>query len=153
MDSYQKNRLDDDSHFGEQDKFDGRLSLLWEVSDDVDVSLSLHSGRDKSGQVAYEHLATLDADDKSIEPCAEVAAGDRAEGNCINLRNYFDPDNNPYHGDYSRRGRLDNKSRGGALEVNGELSGLTFTSVTGYEYFERYQPALNLNNLERVCNT
>ena len=140
LDSYQKNRSDDDSHFGEQDKFDGRLSFLWEVSDDVDVSLSMHSGRDKSGQVAYEHLATLDADDLNVDPCPEVAAGDRAEGPCVNLGGYFDPDNNPYHGDYNSKGRLDNKSRGGSLEVNGEFSGLTLTSVTGYEHFERYQP-------------
>ncbi len=140
LDSYQKNRLDDDSHFGEQDKFDGRFSFLWEVSDDVDVSLSMHSGRDKSGQVAYEHLATIDKDNPTVDPCPEVAAGDRAEGSCINKGGYYDPDNNPYHGDYSTKGRLDNKFRGGSLEINGEFSGLTFTSVTGYEYFERYQP-------------
>lgn len=140
LDSYQKNRLNDDSHFGEQDKFDGRLSLLWEMSDDIEVLLSMHSGRDKSGQVAYEHLATLDADTRSIEPCAPVAAGDRAEGACTNIRGYFDPDDNPYHGDYSIDDMLNNKSQGGSLEVNWLLSDLTLTSITGYEFFKRYQP-------------
>lgn len=138
-DSYQKNRANRDDNIGEQERLAYRLSLLWE-QEGFDALLNIHGGKDESGQVALEHLASFDAT-TFAEPCAPVAAGNRAEGACVNAAGYFDPDSDPYEGDYSvSNGGTDNDSLGFGLTMNFELSeSLTLTSVTGYDEYERDQ--------------
>jgi len=138
--SYQTNRLDEDGNYGKQDQLDGRLTLLWEPNDDMDLTVSLRSGYDRSGLVAPEHLATFDAT-TFAEPCTPVAGGDRSEGACTNAQGYFDADGDPYEGDYSvLDDRLRNSSKGASIELNWYLADFTFTSITGYDSFTRYQP-------------
>jgi iron complex outermembrane receptor protein len=138
-DSYMQNRRHPDSSIGEKDRLAYRLSLAWE-QDGFDALLNIHGGKDESSQVALEHVASFDAT-TFAEPCAPVAAGQRAEGPCINAGGYFDADGNPYSGDYSvEGGGVDNEGNGFGLVMNWTLANdMTLTSVTGYDEFERRQ--------------
>jgi len=139
-DPYQTNRVDPNDDIGEKDRNSYRFSLLWESNDQFDALLNIHGGTDNSANIAVEHLATLDAT-TFAEPCAPVAAGNRAEGQCINAAGYFDPDDDPHAGDYSViNGGVDNNEIGVALTMNWYLDdSLTITSVTGYDEFDRLQ--------------
>lgn len=138
-DSYQTNRTHPGDDIGEKDRSSYRLSLLWD-QDDFNALVNIHGGSDKSGQVALEHLASLDAT-TFVEPCGPVAAGNRAEGPCVNAGGYFDPDSDPHAGDYSvAGGGVDNEAFGVGITLNWDLSeSLTLTSVTGYDKYKRRQ--------------
>lgn len=139
-DSYQTNRLHPEDNIGEKDRQAYRLSLLWDNDSTFDALLNIHGGKDGSGQVALEHLGTADAT-TGAEPCGPVALGNRAEGACTSFYGYFDPDQNPHAGDYSvTNGGVDNKAFGIGLTMNWQINDhLTFTSVTGYDEFDRNQ--------------
>jgi iron complex outermembrane receptor protein len=136
---HQINRVNNDDDYGSKDRLFGRLMLAWEPSQDFDLLLELHGGRDKSDPVALEHLSSFDAV-TFAEPCAPVAAGNRAEGVCINAAGYFDPDDDPYAGDYSvTDGGVDNDAWGLSATANWDLGNAVLTSVTGYDSYKRDQ--------------
>lgn len=139
-DSYQTNRLHPKDNIGQKDRQAYRFSLLWDDDNTFNALLNIHGGKDKSGQVALEHLGTADPI-TGTEPCAPVAAGNRAEGECTSFYGYFDPDNDPFAGDYSvTNGGVDNDAFGVGLTMNWQITDtLTLTSVTGYDEFERDQ--------------
>lgn len=139
-DSYQTNRLHSEDNIGEKDRQAYRFSFLWKNSNTFDALLNIHGGKDKSGQTALEHLGTVDPK-TFIEPCAAVAAGNRAEGECTSFYSYFDSDNDPHAGDYSvSDGGVDNDAFGIGLTMNWQVNEhLTITSVTGYDEFDRNQ--------------
>lgn len=139
-DSYQKNRLHPEDNIGEKDRSAYRLSLKWDDESTFSALLNLHGGQDNSGQVALEHLGTVDPV-SFAEPCRSVAAGNRAEGTCTSFYGYFDPDNDPHAGEYSvSNAGVDNDAFGLGLTMDWELSDtLTFTSVTGFDEFNRNQ--------------
>jgi iron complex outermembrane receptor protein len=139
-DSFQTNRLHPDDNIGEKDRQAYRLSLLWDDNDTFDALLNIHGGKDKSGQVALEHLGTVDPI-TGTEPCAPVAVGNRAEGTCTSFYGYFDPDSDPFAGEYSvTNGGVNNDAFGVGLTMNWQITDtLTLTSVTGYDEFERDQ--------------
>ncbi|OUS28258.1 hypothetical protein A9Q99_12040 [Gammaproteobacteria bacterium 45_16_T64] len=137
--SFYDNRAQDDSHYGEENQLDGRISVLWEPTENIELLVNIHGGYNRSGLVAPDHLATYDLGTMS-EPCGPVANGVRDEGACQNLAGYSDSDNDPYGGEYSVDDKLDNEASGGFVELNWYFYGLTFTGLTGYESFKRYQP-------------
>lgn len=139
-DSYQLNRVNDNDEFGSIDRVTGRALLSWAPGSGFDLLFGIHQGRDKSGPTANEHLASVDANTFQ-ELCPSVAAGFRDEGPCINFGGYFDPDDDPYAGDYSVfNGGVDNKSEGLSLLANWRLSDrIALTSVTGFEKYDRKQ--------------
>lgn len=137
---YQTNRLGGDDEYGSKDRTSIRGMLSWEPSENFDALIDIHAGFDKSDPVALEHLASFDAV-TFAEPCAPVAAGMRAEGPCVDAGGYFDPDDDPFSGDYSViDGGVDNKAWGVSATMNWEMyNGLTLTSVTGYDRYFRNQ--------------
>lgn len=136
---YQTNRVGNDDSYGSKDRLAGRAMFLWEPSEDVDVLLDIHGGRDNSDPVALEHLGSVDSTTWT-EPCAPVAAGNRSEGTCINYGAYFDADGDPHSGDYSvTDGGLDNDAWGFSATANWDLGDTILTSVTGYDAFTRNQ--------------
>ncbi|WP_299973096.1 TonB-dependent receptor [uncultured Pseudoteredinibacter sp.] len=139
-DGYQTNRTNNDNEYGGKDRQFARLSLVWDNGETSKVALNLHGGRDTSEAVALEHLSSVDPA-TGEELCAPVAAGNRAEGACTNVFGYFDPDSDPFAGDYSvSDGGVDNSAVGISLTVEHDLNeALSLVSVTGYDRFDRYQ--------------
>lgn len=139
-DGYQTNRTNNDNEYGGKDRQFARLSLVWNNGDSTKVAFDLHGGRDKSEAVALEHLSSFDPA-TGQEPCAPVAAGNRAEGACTNAFGYFDPDSDPFSGDYSvTDGGVDNTAVGASMTIEHDISeSLSLVSVTGYDRFDRNQ--------------
>lgn len=139
-DGYQTNRVNGDDEYGGKSRLFGRLTTEWTPNSNSLVTLELHGGKDQSDAVALEHLSSIDAN-TGAEPCASVAAGIRAEGACTSVLGYFDPDSDPFSGDYSvTNGGVDNTAFGGSLSIEHELNnGIVINSITGYDKFDRRQ--------------
>lgn len=140
-DSYMKDRVHPNSDIGNKDRNAYRLSFLFDNDENFDALLNIHGGNDNSANVALEHIATFDPL-LGVEPCAAVLAGIRGdEAGCTNIFGYFDNDGDPFTGDYSiENGGIDNDAFGVGLTMNWSVGdSMAFTSVTGYDKFNRLQ--------------
>ena len=136
---------------GEVDIFAARAQLLWEPSEDLTVHIKAFGSRDRSEPVYYQHLGTLDATDLAAGTsrfCDAYVEGRFDPVNCVDSLGYSDTDGDPYAGDYTDRPdtpvfagtTLENDNIGLTLRVDKELSNITFTSITGWQSYDRYQP-------------
>lgn len=110
-DGYQTNRLNGQK-VGEIDRTSWRGLLQWQASDDLELLLNVHGGRDKSDVLLVKIDNPFSTED--------------------------DGDTDPYRSGASVDTRMDLELKGLALTANWSISdALTFTSVTGYDEFER----------------
>ncbi len=153
------NRVSGKKH-GEVDIWAARGQLLFEPRDNVDVLFNLHAGKDTSQGSYFQHVGYWNRGANGMSPpaqrfCAAVLQGRLDPANCVDQLQYSDTDGDIYAGDYTARDdityegnplnfdtwNLDNKNVGGSININwGFANGLTLTSISSYEKYDRFQP-------------
>ncbi|ABQ67897.1 TonB-dependent receptor [Rhizorhabdus wittichii RW1] len=123
-------------HIGEQHYTAGRFQLGWEPSDNLNILLEAHGGRTRGDSLEYEHVGVRQPAARTAT-CAPFLAGHRAEGQCVALSGYFDPDNDPYAGDYNDPNSIHTDTYGASATVEWNLPTMTLTAIGGHEYFKR----------------
>lgn len=137
-DPYVENRIGQD--YNELDSNAARGQLQWLVNDKVDVLLSGNYAKNDANVGAWQHQSTKFASD-GLTPTA-LPRDENYWGTCpgCDVFGYVDTDNNPWKGDYDRKGKVRVESEGGALTVNWQPSGdITVTSITAYQKVKRNQ--------------
>ncbi len=153
------NRVSGKKH-GEVDINAWRGQLRFQPSDSLDINVNVHGGQDNSQGSYFQHVGFWNKGATGATPaasrfCAAALSGRRDPSTCVDLLQYSDTDNNIYAGDYTARndisynGRklnfddwnLDNKSLGAGVNLSYEFAnGMTLTSVSAYEKYDRFQP-------------
>lgn len=153
------NRVSGKKH-GEVDINAWRAQLRFQPSDSLDINVNVHGGQDNSQGAYFQHVGFWNKGATGATPaasrfCSAVLRGQRDPANCVDLLQYSDKDNNIYAGDYTARDDLiyngnkinfddwdlDNKNIGGGINLNYEMeNGMTFTSISSYEKYDRFQP-------------
>lgn len=134
---------------GEVDQFMGRVSLVLRPNEDVEVVLRVYSGRDNSDVWPFALIpAGEDTDGNGLpdQLCDEFVRGDvtAAALNClaadpfVSGTSYNDPSGDPYVNNQNALGAHAYRSSGLSAELNWDLGPTTFTSVTGWDDFERH---------------
>jgi iron complex outermembrane receptor protein len=136
-DSWSFNRFTG-NELGKLDQTAIRGQLLWEPSEAFSARLIYSFGDHESEQPLLQHIATRDPNNPGAI-CAPVIAGRRAEGDCVNLLGYFDPDSEPYDGDANLDPTLEIQSDDVSLIMNWDVGDFTVTSITGYNDFTKFQ--------------
>ncbi|WP_169335529.1 TonB-dependent receptor [Dasania marina] len=119
------------------DKLAGRFLINWQPSQDVDVLLNLHAGKDRSGGPVYYHRGLQDPNDVSQE-CAPVQAGKYDPSQCVDVYGYSDTDGDLHKVDIDHEPKQKDDFYGMALSVNWDLGWATVDSITAYENYDRF---------------
>ena len=134
---------------GELDQLMGRGSLLFRPNDDIELLVRVYAGRDDSDVWPWAAIpAGQDTGGDGIpdQICPEFSRGDvdAAAVNCL-ARDPFvsgdtfnDTDGDPYTINQNAIGAHAYRSSGISAELNWDLGTRTFTSVTGWDDFERH---------------
>jgi iron complex outermembrane recepter protein len=153
------NRVSGNDH-GEVDIWAARGQLRFQPNESLDVIVNVHGGKDTSEGAYFQHVGFWNrgANGMTAAPqrfCAAVLQGRRDPANCVDQLQYSDRDNDVYAGDYTARNdlsfngtplnfddwTLDNTNIGGGVHVDYTFAnGLTLTSVSAYESYDRFQP-------------
>lgn len=136
-DGYSFNRTTDKEQ-GKNDLLALRGQLAWQPNENVNFRLMINYGSQESDQPLLQHVGGRDVNDPAVV-CAPVIAGQRAEGPCVDLLGYFDPDDDPFDGDSNVNPNLDIEGTDITGTLNWEFDRLTLTSITGYEMMEKRQ--------------
>jgi iron complex outermembrane recepter protein len=105
----------------------GRVQALWKPSDDFQALLKIDGQRTRSEVGAGEFFGAL--------PNGTAACPGSTR--CTDFLGYFDPDNDPYRGDWSVDPTYDADQLSATLRLEANLGDLTLTSITGYIDFDR----------------
>ncbi len=133
---------------GEIDQFIGRASLLFQPSDDIELLLRGYAGRDDSDVWPFALIPAgedTDGDGLPDRICDEFSRGDvqAAAHNClaadpfVSGTSYNDPSGDAYVNNQNALGAHAYRSRGLSLELDWDMGATSFTSVTGWDDFER----------------
>lgn len=152
---------------GELDQLSARASLLFTPSEDVEVLIQFHGGRDDSDVWPFALIpGGEDTDNDGIpdQLCNDFFVGNvsAAQENCL-ARDPFvsgdtfnDTDGDPYTINQNAIGKHNNKSVGAMVELNWDLGDIQFTSVTGWDDFSRRDeldedagPTVAIDNVRR----
>lgn len=157
---YFDNRVDGDT-VGKTDIVSGRVSLLWEPNEDLDVGLSIHSGTDNGEYYPWDHIGLFDVNAPTADarfPSGQFFGGSgglgfplkcpggdgsgdldrmQASGLCVDRAGYQDNDGDPFEGEYATNQDKDNESSGAVLKIQRDFEDFSLISVTGYESFKR----------------
>lgn len=133
---------------GEVDLTSLRLQFLWEPSEDTSVNLKMFTNRDRSQPVYFEHIGFWTPGAPGTYCGSYAASGKPDPSECVDVLGYSDTDNDPYAGDYTNRpdtpinsnAVLENDGKGLTLSIEHSLWGLSLTSLTSYQSYDRYQP-------------
>lgn len=133
---------------GEVDLTSLRLQFLWEPSEDTSVNLKMFTNRDRSQPVYFEHIGFWKPGAPGTFCDSYAASGKSDPSECVDVLGYSDTDNDPYAGDYTNRpdtpinsdAVLENDGKGMTLSVEHSFGGISLTSLTSYQTYERYQP-------------
>lgn len=133
---------------GEVDLTSLRLQFLWEPSEDTSVNLKMFTNRDRSQPVYFEHIGFWTPGAPGTFCGSYAASGQPDPGDCVDVLGYSDTDNDPYAGDYTNRpdtpinsnAVLENDGKGLTLSIEHSLGGMSLTSLTSYQTYDRYQP-------------
>lgn len=149
MKGFQRNRLfPGRDATGEMERYAARGLFSWTPTENFDALVRISAGSHDDEQWQYEHQGTQDPRFAFGAPpavlCSPGLTGRRAEGPCVDFFGYFDPDDDPYTGDWNSAwedllGPLESifTSWGTSVEMNWQLPRFTLTSITGYERFSR----------------
>lgn len=115
-----------------------RGQLHWTPNDTVDVRLTYGYGDQSSEQPLLQHVAARDPANP-LAVCQPVVNGRRAEGPCVDLLGYFDPDDDEYDGDANLDPELDIESHELTARVEWMLPRFSIISITGFDDFSKEQ--------------
>jgi iron complex outermembrane recepter protein len=122
-----------------------RLSLRYNPNNDVDVTLRVSGGYNRSdlaGIFQYGGLndpASLTAPTGPVR-CAAALAGRYDPATCTGFLGYTDTDGDPFAGDYNFVRNIDNRFWAVSLNSQFQLGSVTLNSVTSFDRFIRDQP-------------
>ena len=133
---------------GEVDLTSLRLQFLWEPSEDTSVNLKMFTNRDRSQPVYFEHIGFWAPGAPGTYCGSYAASGKPDPSECVDVLGYSDTDNDPYAGDYTNRpdtpinsnAVLENDGKGLTLSIEHSFGGVSLTSLTSYQSYDRYQP-------------
>jgi iron complex outermembrane receptor protein len=134
---YAFNRFTGD-HLGKNNSIAVRGQLQWLPTDDFNIRLMYTYGDRKSEMPLLEHVGSRVPGNPG-QICAPVLAGHRAEGTCVDLLGYFDPDHDPYDGDSNLNPQMQIRSNDVAATIEWKLPHVTLTSISGYDDFSKRQ--------------
>ena len=130
---WQQNVDTGESH-GEFEKFGIRGTVAADLSDVFDVELEAHYTRDDSEALGNRLITTATGtrlfDLNTSEPVDFVSPSPNFEDVGFGDDSIFFPDRSPF---------IDHEGYGGTLRLNYELEGVTITSISGYEQFDRLE--------------
>jgi len=125
-DGYVLNRLKPQSKLNNANESAGRLQLLFEPTDTVNLLLNARFGQQDIRTGFFEYASAIFPDGK-LTPGVPNA----------NLGGYVDNDGNVFAGDYDSPGRNYLKTRGFSATLNWDLSFATLTSISDYQKVTR----------------
>lgn len=145
-----------------------RGQLNWDLTDQTSALLSLHTGRDTGSVPPYDVTGVYTPESYAlIDPAGGVggAIGGAASGTLVRCEPYndgsvtgataaclrghdglFAGDADPFTSLGHDYHNVDHESYGGSLRFEHEYAGLTFTSLSAYEYYERDQEEVGDNS-------
>lgn len=112
---------------GKRDVLLGRAQALWRPSDSFEALLKIEGQKVRSEVGAGEFFGAL----------PNGAAACPGSPQCTDFLGYFDPDNDPFRGDWSVDPTYDSDQFAATLRLEADLGGVTLTSITGYVDFDR----------------
>jgi len=111
-----------------------RFSVLYE-SGDVEVYANIHAGKQEFPVILIEHFGGFDS---NFNPCYTGSESLSNANGCTDFVGYADNESTGnYGGHYQDFPKNEVDTLGGVLKVDIELENATFSSVTGYESYER----------------
>jgi len=149
----------DPGDFNESGAVAGRLQLLWQASEDVEVHLRAHA-TDNSGQTAaWQNQASTfpelapgvpDLDNRIALPANQLnifcanpvtfAPDFPAPGPGLDCNGYRDTDGDPHRGEFDRDGETSVTALGISGTITWDINDwLTATSITAYDFVDRTQ--------------
>ena len=152
---------------GEIDQLMGRAALLFQPGDDIEVLLRGHFGRDDSDVWPFSLIPAGEdttGDGLPDRVCDAFARGDvnAAKRDClaadpfVSGASFNDPSGDAYTNNQNAIGAHAYRSTGLSAELNRDLGAATFTSITGWDDFERHDqldedggPTVALDNARR----
>ena len=117
----------DQSDIGQRDVRLGRFQALWKPTSNFQALFKLEGQRSRSEVGAGEFFGAL----------PNGSATCPGSPQCTDFLGYFDPDDDPYRGDWSVNPAYDVDQWAGTLRLEADLGGVTITSITGYVDFDR----------------
>jgi iron complex outermembrane receptor protein len=132
-------RLGPDENVGEQNVWQARAQLAFGLGEAWDVNLKVEGLRQRSEMGYGEHFGTVNFFTGSPPnfTCDPVLAGHIDPTQCTDFFGYTDTDGDPFTGDWNSPHQYDIDQTGATARVEGDLGGVTLTSITGYIDFER----------------
>jgi iron complex outermembrane receptor protein len=112
---------------GKRDVLLGRVQALWSPSDKFEALLKIEGQKVRSEVGAGEFFGALPNGSASCPGSPQ----------CTDFFGYFDPDNDPFRGDWSVDPAYDSDQLAATLRLEADLGGITLTSITGYIDFDR----------------
>jgi len=147
-----RNRLTGND-LGEVDIFSGRVQLLFQPQDDLDILFKAYGSRDRSQPSRFKHIAFWNPGATAGTPvserlCPSYRTGRPDQNECRDVLGYSDPDRSPWKGDYTDRAdtpindrmKLNNDIWGSTLNIEKGFDAVTFTSISSWQKAERFQP-------------
>lgn len=119
--------ISDNTDIGRRNVALGRLQALWMPSDGFQALLKIEGQRTRSEVGAGEFFGLLPNG-------TAICPGSPA---CTDFLGYFDPDTDPYRGDWSVDPAYDADQFAATLRLEAVIGDMTLTSITGYIDFER----------------
>jgi iron complex outermembrane receptor protein len=134
--------LFNDEYYGRENEFYLRGQLLWQT-DHSDILWSNRVSRDKSDTAFFQAKGSYDASvyPATLQPCSGYFSASFAENTpgCVLPDGSQNQDNSPYIVNTQAAMKKDNQGYGSTLHIDHFMEDVTLTSITAYDYFERFQ--------------
>ncbi|MEX2489435.1 MAG: TonB-dependent receptor [Pseudomonadales bacterium] len=153
-DGYVDNRFPGGDDPNDTDNNAGRLQIAVQPTEGVDLLFNIHGSKNDANMGAWQHEATF-SPDGGVTSLA-LPANQNLYGTCpgCDAFGYRDRDGDPWAGEYDRDGALVIENSGGSISLEADVGGLTLTSITGFENFERfYEEDTDISPFKIVHNT
>ena len=140
-DGYTENRTPGVQDYNGLDSIAARGQLLFDLSDTATVLISGNYADNEAAVGAWQHQSTRPSDDGNTSlplPADENFWGPLSCEGC-DAFGYADTDGDPWAGDYDRPGRVEVTNRSLQANVDWEMAGLDFTSITAFTSVSRLQ--------------
>jgi iron complex outermembrane receptor protein len=124
-----RNRVNGEN-YGDRNLFLGRAQLHFEPTDALTIDAKIEGQRSRSGMGQPEFWGAIPSPANPGATCP----GDRS---CVDFFGYNDTDGDPFTGDWSVDNRYTIDQVSASLRVAYDFGGVTLTSVTGWQDFDR----------------
>ncbi len=126
-----------DEHHGEVDRYGWRGQLNFQPSDELEINLNVHGGRDQSD---LHHFAAAVSGNGSGGFCDAYFRGplQGAESGCVGFLGERETDTDPFTTAAGQRPILDLRGLGAVVKVDWRTDSGTLTSISGVERYDRF---------------